>query len=396
MPLTDIAIRNAKPKEQAYKLFDGGGLFLFVTPSGSRLWRLAYRFAGKTKQLSFGPYPTIPLVEARTKREEAKRVLANGEDPSVVKRHAAIVAATVAGNTFGMVADEYLARMRAKGAAETTITKNRWLLQKLAGPALAARPISAITPVEVLSVLQSVERTGRHDTSRGLRTAIGSVFRLAIATLRAESDPTAPLRGALQPPKVKHRAAFTDPKEIGALIDSIDAYTGWPSVRAALLFNALTFCRPGEVRGARWEEIDTEKAIWTIPAERTKMRRPHLVPLSRQTLVLLEQVRPLTGNSELVFPSVRSHKRTLSENAFNSALRRMGFTPDEMTAHGFRAMASSILNGRGFSPDVIEAALAHADQNKIRRAYNRATYWPERITLMQAWADLLDEFRKAK
>lgn len=396
MPLTDIAIRNTKPKEQAYKLFDGGGLFLLITPSGSRLWRLAYRFAGKTKQLSFGAYPAVSLVDARKKREDAKRELANGEDPSVIKRRTQIEAAAAAGNTFGVVANEYLARLEAKGSAAATLAKNRWFLKKLAGPALGGRPISQITPLEVLSVLQSVERSGRHETARALRAAIGSVFRLAIATLRAEADPTAPLKGALQPPKVVHRPALTDPKAIGALMCSIDAYTGWPAVRAALLFNALTFCRPGEVRGALWKEIDSERATWTIPAERTKMRRPHLVPLSRQALAVLEELQTVTGASELVFPSVRSHVRTLSENAFNSALRRMGYMQDEMTSHGFRAMASSTLNERGFSPDVIEAALAHVDQNAVRRAYNRATYWAERITLMQAWADLLDEFRSLK
>lgn len=396
MPLTDIAIRNAKPKEHAYKLFDGGGLFLFVTPTGSRLWRLAYRFAGKAKQLSFGPYPTISLADARLKRDEAKRALANGEDPSVVRQKAKIEAAATAENTFGLIAAEYLERLQAKGSAEATMAKNRWFLEKLAGPALGNRPISQITPVEVLSVLQSVERSGRLETAKKLRAAIGSVFRLAIATLRAETDPTSPLRGALRPPKVVHRAALTNPKDVGALLCSIDTYTGWPSVRAALLFNALTFCRPGEVRGTLWTEIDLETAIWTIPEHRMKMRRPHLVPLSRQAIQVLKDLYPITGASELVFPSVRSHKKMLSENAFNSALRRMGFTQEEMTAHGFRATASSLLNERGFPPDVIEAALAHVEPNAVRRAYNRATYWPERVAMMQAWADMLDEFRKIK
>lgn len=396
MPLTDIALRNAKPKDQPYKLFDGGGLFLYVTPSGSRLWRLAYRFAGKAKQLSFGPYPTISLADARQKRDDAKRALADGEDPSVLRQKAKIEAAATAENTFGLIAAEYLDRLQSKGCAPATLTKNRWFLEKLAGPALGHRPISHITPIEVLSVLQSVERSGRLETARSLRSTIGSVFRLAISTLRAETDPTASLRGALRPPKVVHRAALIDPKDVGALLCSIDTYTGWPSLRAALLFNALTFCRPGEVRGARWKEIDFDKAVWTIPEHRMKMRRPHLVPLSRQAIQVLRDIYPITWSSELVFPSVRSNKKTLSENAFNSALRRMGFTQDEMTAHGFRATASSILNERGFPPDVIEAALAHVEPNAVRRAYNRATYWPERVTLMQAWADMLDEFRALK
>lgn len=248
----------------------------------------------------------------------------------------------------------------------------------------------------MLALLQQVERSGRLETARRLRSAIGSVFRYAIATLRAQHDPTSALRDALERPKVKHRAALIDPVQPGGLMRSIDEYDGWPTLRAALLFTALTFARPGEVRGARLSEIDEAKAVWNIPADRMKMRRPHMVPLSRQSLSLLSTIRPLTGVSDLIFPSIRSNKKLLSENAMNSALRRMGFTQEEMTAHGFRASASSILNERGFSPDVIEAALAHLDQNEVRRAYNRATYWPERVNLMQAWADMLDEFRRLK
>ena len=222
------------------------------------------------------------------------------------------------------------------------------------------------------------------------------MFRFAIATLRAENDPTFALKDALERPRVTHRAALTDPKKLGGLMRAIDEYDGWPTLRSALLFTALTFARPGEVRGARWAEIDFDSATWGIPAERMKMRRPHVVPLSRQAMAVLADIRPLTGASELIFPSIRSNKKLLSENAMNSALRRMGFTQEEMTSHGFRAAASSILNEKGHSPDVIEAALGHLDQNEVRRAYNRATYWPERVVLMQVWADLLDEFRARK
>lgn len=396
MALTDLALRNAKPRDNPYKLFDGGGLHLLVNPNGSRIWRLAYRFAGKPKQLSFGPYPTVTLVAARQKRDEAKRLLLEGQDPSTVRKLERVNAAIAAGNTFALLAAEYVERLERRGAAAATIAKNRWLLETLAGPALGPRPIGEITPVEVLATLQQVERSGRRESARRLRAAIGSVFRFAIATLRAENDPTFALKDALERPKVTHRAALTDPKKLGGLMRAIDEYDGWPTLRSALLFTALTFARPGEVRGARWAEIDLERATWSIPAERMKMRRPHVVPLCRQALVVLADIRPLTGASDLIFPSIRSNKKLLSENAMNSALRRMGFTQDEMTSHGFRAAASSILNEKGHSPDVIEAALGHLDHNEVRRAYNRATYWPERVVLMQVWADLLDESRRMK
>lgn len=393
MRLTDLALRNAKPRDNPYKLFDGGGLHLIVNPGGSRIWRLAYRFAGKANQLSFGPYPLVSLAEARQKRDEAKKLLLDGKDPSTTRKLEKVNAALAQGNTFGLLAGEYIERLERRGASERTLAKNRWLLETLAGPALGDRPIGEITPVEILAVLQRVERSGRHESARRLRGSIGSVFRFAIATLRAEHDPTSALRDALERPKVTHRAALTDPKKLGGLMRAIDEYDGWPTLKAAMLFTALTFARPGEVRGARWAEIDFGKAVWNIPAERMKMRRAHVVPLSRQALAVLAEIRPLAGVSELVFPSIRSNKKVLSDNAMNSALRRMGFTQDEMTAHGFRASASSILNERGHSSDVIEAALGHLDQNEVRRAYNRATYWPERVTLMQVWADLLDEFR---
>lgn len=396
MALTDLALRTAKPKEKAYKLFDGGGLHLVVNPNGSRLWRLAYRFAGKPKQLAFGPYPTVSLADARQKREDAKKLLLDGRDPSAARKLDKINAAISEGNTFENLAADYMARLAARESAPATIAKVKWLLEGLAGPALGKRPIAEITPVEILALLQQVERSGRRETARRLRSTIGSVFRFAIATLRAQTDPTSALRDALERPKVKHRAALTDPKQLGGLLRAIDDYDGWPTLRSALLFTALTFARPGEVRGARWTEIDFGKAIWSIPAERMKMRRAHAVPLSRQAIAVLADIRPLTGTSELIFPSIRSNKKLLSENAMNSALRRMGFTQDEMTSHGFRAAASSILNERGHSPDVIEAALGHLDQNEVRRAYNRATYWPERVALMQAWAEMLDAFRGMK
>jgi integrase len=267
------------------------------------------------------------------------------------------------------------------------------MLQVLAAP-LTRRPIADIMPIEVLDVLKRIEKSGRRETARKLRGAIGGVFRYAIVTLRATNDPTVPLRGALLQPNVEHRPAITDERELGMLMSTIDDYDGWPTLRATLQLLALTMTRPGDVRGMRRSEIDFEKALWRIPAERMKMRRPHDVPLSQQALEILRDIWPLSDHGDLVLPSIRSIHRPLSENAMNCALRRMGYQKDEMTSHGFRATASTILNERGFDPDVIEAALAHQDKNYIRRAYNRSTYWPQRVNLMQAWADMLDEFRK--
>lgn len=393
MTLSDFGVRSAKPREKAYRLPDGSGLHLLVQPGDSKLWQLRYRYLGKEKLLSFGPYPLISIAEARGKRDEAKKLLQSGADPSVQKRLGKIAIATSARNTFGLVADEYLADMVANDAADATIKKTRWLLEDLAAP-LSRRAIKDITSAEVLDLLKRIEKSGRRETARRLRGVMSSVFRLAIVTLRAETDPTVALRGALQPPKVEGRAAIIDERKFGALLTAIDEFDGWPTVGAAMKFLILTCVRPGEVRGAERSEFDREKAIWHIPAGRMKMREPHDVPLSRQALEVLKDVWSFSDNAELVFPSVRAKRKPLSDNAMNAALRRMGYTKQEVTAHGFRVTASSILNARGYEPDVIEAILSHQDRNNIRRTYNRATYWDKRVVLMQSWADLLDEFRK--
>lgn len=392
MPLTDIAIRKAAPRERPYKLSDGSGLYLLIQPNGSKHWRLKYRFAGKEKLLALGSYPSRRLAEARTQREEAKKLLEDGTDPSVRKKLDRLAAEKAAQNTFGAVVAEYLANMDQSGAAESTLNKNKWLLEDLAAP-LSRRPIAEIVAAEILDILKRIEKSGRRETARRLRGVMGSVFRYAIVTLRAENDPTVALRGALLAPKVRHRPAMTDEQELGGLMGALDEYDGWPTLRAALQLLALTMTRPGDVRGMRRSEINFEKAVWRIPPERMKMRRPHDVPLSRQALEILRDIWPLSDYGDLVLSSIRSNKKPLSENSLNSALRRMGYAGDEMTAHGFRATASTILNERGFNADVIEAALAHQDENAIRRAYNRATYWPERVKLMQDWADLLDQFK---
>jgi integrase len=389
--LTDLKISSAKHGEKAYKLADGLGLHLFVSPT-AKLWRFRYSFAGKEKLLSLGIYPDVSLAKAREKRDDARKLLADGKDPAVQKQLDKIAAATSSGNTFGAIAEEYLDRLKADGKAESTIEKNRWLLLDLAAP-LAKRPITEVTSAEILAILKRIEATGRRDTARRLRGTIGSLYRFAIANLKAQSDPTYALRGALLQPEVTHRPAITDEKKLGALMVSIDEYDGWPTLKAALQLIALTMARPGEIRLMRRSEINWPAAKWSIPGERMKMRVPHDVPLSRQALDVLRSVWELSSGDGLVFPSIRSTVKPLSENAMNSALRRMGFSQNEMTAHGFRSSASTILNERGFDDDVIEAALAHQDENEVRRAYNRAKYWPERVKLLQDWSDLLDQFK---
>ena len=392
MSLSHFDIRNAKPAEKPYKLFDGGGLFLHVQPGGGRLWRMRYKFFGKERLLSFGAYPAVELADARAKRDEAQKLLAAGTDPSVKKKLDRITAEVAAANTFGLIAAEYIANLEKTNAAPATIKKNRWFLEELAKP-IANRPIAEITAAELLHLLQRIEKSGRRETARRMRGTIGSVFRRAVVTLRASHDPTVALQGALLRPNTKPRAAIVDEKALGGLMRNIDEFPGWPSLRAALLFCALTFARPGEVRGATRSEVDFEKAVWKISADRTKVRRVHEVPLSRQAIAVLRDIWCLSDNGTLIFPSPRANDRKLSENAFNSALRRMGYSQEEMTAHGFRSSASTILNENGFNPDVIESALGHQNPNEIRRAYNRARYWKERVELMQKWADMLDEFR---
>jgi len=392
MPLTDTAIRNAKPKEKAVKLSDGAGLFLLIQPNGAKLWRLAYRFAGKQKTLAFGVYPTISLADARAQRDTAKKYLAAGIDPAVhrkLEKQARVV-------TFRLVADELLSKMRREGRAEATLIKTCWLLE-FAFKGFGDHPINKISACELLNVLRKIEARGNYETARRLRSTCGMVFRYAIATGRAERDPSVDLRGALTAPKVKHRATIVEPKAIGALMRAIDGFDGQPTTWAALRLAPLWFVRPGELRHAEWKEFDFEKAEWVIPAEKTKMRRPHRVPLTTQARYILKDLEKITGEGRWLFPSVSSLLRPISENTLNSALRRLGYGPDAMTAHGFRAMAATRLNEMGrWNPDAIERQLGHEDQNAVRRAYTHATeYWFERVAMMQVWADYLDELRNA-
>ncbi|MCB1463114.1 MAG: tyrosine-type recombinase/integrase [Nitratireductor sp.] len=392
MPLTALAITKARPREKAYKLSDGGGLFLFVKPNGSKLWQQKYRFLGKERLLSHGQYPDVSLAQARQKRDDARTTLAEGRDPAVQKRLAQIAAETQARTTFKLVAEEYIEGSEQRGLAPATMKKKRWYLLDLAAP-LHNRSISEIAPAEVLYLLKSIEKSGRRETAKKMRSALSAVFRLAVVTQRAEADPTTPLKDALVPPKVIGRAAITDEKQFGALLRSFDEFTGWPVIVAAMKFQILTLTRPGETRGAKKAEFDLKRRVWTLSPDRMKMRREHQVPLSRQAMEIVQAYWPAIDGVELLFPSLVSNRKWLSENAFNSALRRMGYAKEEVTAHGFRVTASTILNSRGYDPDVIEAALAHQDKNAIRRTYNRSIYWDQRVKLMQEWADLVDNFR---
>jgi len=388
-----MLIRTRKAESAPFKLADGGGLYLLVKPNGTKSWRMDYRFAGKRKTLSIGAYPTFGLSDARQKREDAKRLIAEGSDPSTKKRLDKISLKHAHANTFELVAKEYLETMRQEGRAEATITKNTWMMLVLAKP-LAKRPVSEIEPIEVLSALRLIEQSDRIDSAVATRAAIGRVFRYAIATARAEKDPTFALTGALKRPRVVSHAALTKPNGVAGLMRAIFEYEGWPTLVGALKIQALCFARPGETRQMEWSELDLDAALWTIPAEKAKMRRPHDVPLSTQAVEIIGGMKVFSGDQRYVFASHMSGKSVLSENSMNSALRRMGFTSSEHTAHGFRSTASTMLNeSQLFDPDVIEAQLAHQEAKKVRRIYNRAEYWDERVRMMQWWADEIDRLR---
>ncbi|ACK50507.1 integrase family protein [Methylocella silvestris BL2] len=395
MALTDMEIRAAKPSARIVKLSDGGGLQLWLMPDGAKRWRLAYRFAGGQKLLAIGVYPAIGLREAREAREGAKRILAEGNDPSLAKKLAKAAKATASANTFDAVSTELLDKKRREGKAERTLDKLGWLFS-LARPAIGVRPIAEISAREILAVLRSVESRGTHETAKRLRATISEVFRYAVATDRADSDPTVALKGALAAPIVKHRAAIIEPKAFGGLLRAIATYEGSPETCAALELLALTFVRPGELRAAEWVEFDFDNGVWSIPGEKMKMKRPHRVPLAARAVGLLQELQTITGHGKFLFPSVRSAARCMSENTINAALRRLGFEKDEMTGHGFRSAASSMLNESGlWNPDAIERQLAHVDNDSVRRAYARADYWDERIRMMSWWADRCEELRRS-
>jgi len=390
--LTDVKVRNAKPGARALKLFDGGGLYLLIMPAGGKCWRLKYRFAGKEKLLALGVYPEIGLRQARDRRDEARKLLASGIDPSEQRKAAkaaAIAAERREQDSFEAVGREWFQKYSPGWVSAHAETVRR-RLEGDVFPWLGARPVNEITAVELLEVLRRVEARGALETAHRIKQILGQVFRYAVATGRASRDPSTDLRGALPPVKETHFAALTKPAEVAGLMRAIAGYQGGFIVRCALRFSALTFARPGEIRKAQWSEVDLDGAIWSLEAERMKMRREHLVPLARQAVEVLRELHPLTGNGRYVFPSARAVTRPMSENTINAALRYMGFEQERMSAHGFRTMASTLLNEQGWSADAIERQLAHAERDEIRGAYNRAEYLSERTRMMQAWADYLD------
>ena len=387
--LTQKHIDNARPATKPFNLADGGGLVLQVQPSGGLWWRLRYRFAGKQMMLSLGTYPDTSLKMARDKRDDARRLLAAEPpiDPSIVRK--AERQAATSPETLKAIATEFL-EMQTAGAAATTLRR----LELHVFPYLGKKPIARITAAELLAVLRRVEHKGAHDTAHRIRSACSRIWRYAVGSGRAEQDIAAALAGQLAPVNAKNFATITEPKRIGELLRAIDGYSGLHSVCAALKLAPLVFVRPGELRAATWDEFDLEEAEWRIPAHRTKLRAEHVVPLADQAVAILDDLFPLTGSeSGYVFPSVRSRSTCMSDNSLNAALRRMGYSKEQMTAHGFRSMASTRLNELGFPPDVIEKQLAHAERNKVRAAYNHASYLPQRREMMQFWADYLDSLK---
>jgi len=395
--LSDLKCRKAEAGDRLYKLADGDGLQLWVKPNGSKLWCLAYRYHGRQKLLSIGVYPVVTLANARAARDDARRILASGGDPSQVKRQRRAAKAEAAANTFDIIADEYMAKKRRDGRDQKTIEKIEWIL-KYARPLIGSLPITEIGASDVLRTLQPLEAAGKLDAAHRLRSTIGGVFRYAIATARATNDPTPALRGALasKDKNKVNRPAIIDPVAFGGLLRAIDGYLGQPTTKAALQLLPLLACRPGEMRQAKWSEFDLDGSVWSIPAERMKIRRPHRIPLSGQAVAILKALRPVTGHGAggLVFPGLRSVMRPISENTMNGALRRIGYSQDEATAHGFRSTFSTLANDSGkWSVNAIEAALAHIEPNAVRRAYARGDYWDERVLLMRWWADYCDALR---
>ena len=388
MPLTDTAIRNAKPREDGKpdKLADGGSLFLWVMPNGAKYWRMSYRFNGKQKTLACGVYPDTSLKEAREKREAARKLLQAGTDPGEEKKQQKREKKLAAENSFEIISREWYTKELprwSEGHAKRVIES----LEADAFPDLGKYPIDSLTAPIILECIRKIEKRGAIETGQRVLQRIGAVMRYAIQTGRAAHNVTADLVGVLRAPKVEHRPALAR-TELKEFYRRLAAEPIYQPTRIAMHLLMLTFVRPGELRHARWEEFDENRAEWRIPAERMKMREPHIVPLSSQALELLKQLRPITGRGALLFPAMTDHDRPMSENTLSYAMGRMGYK-GQATPHGFRALASTVLNEEGFNADVIERQLAHAERNKIRAAYHRAEYLEERRKMMQWWADLL-------
>lgn len=403
MSLTDVAIRKAKPHTKPVRLFDGGGLYLEVSPKGGKWWRYKYRHEGKEKRLSLGTYPDTGLAEAREQHAAARKLLAAGIDPSANRKAAKAAGIERAANSFETIAREWLA-VKAPGWTAGHHEKQAARLENHAFPSIGRKAIAAVGVTDLRPILDRLTKAGHGEQAHRVMAAISSVFKYAVATERAERNPAADLGAAMPPRRKRSYATITDPQAVGALLRALDGYQGEAATRAALKLAPLTFVRPGELRGARWSEIDLDHcggARWVIPATRRKLAKaakenpttePHTVPLSRQAAAILRELQPLTGHRDHVFPGVRDPKRPMSENTVNAALRALGYTGDMIVGHGFRHMASTLLNELGFNPDAIERQLAHKGQG-VRAVYNLAKHLPERQRMMQEWADHLDALR---
>ena len=395
MPLTDAAIKNAKPSRKPVRIFDAGGLYLEVAPSGGKWWRRKFRYQGKEKRLSVGIYPDVSLRDARERRDELRKLLSSGVDPSAHRKAEKSANEEASANSFEMIAREWLTKRTGKWEPVTSKRKLE-RLERDVFPAIGTKPIASLSAATLLPVLRRIEARGAHEVAKRVRQALGPIFRYAIATGRADRDPAADLKDALEHTKETHRAALTKPHEVGALLRAIHGFQGEPTTRAALQLAPLVFVRPGELRAAEWAEFDILNATWRIPASRMKMREEHIVPLSRQAVSILRELQQVTGgkDAKYLFPSMRTRSRCMSENTVNAALRRLGYSKDEMTGHGFRSIASTLLHEHGqWSSEIIERQLAHGERNKVKAAYNRAQHLTERRKMMQWWSDYLDTLR---
>jgi integrase len=390
--LSKLLIDKTKPQAKIVRLADGRGMYLEITPTGGKWWRFKYRIDGKEKRISLGVYPDVGLADARDKREQARKLLAAGIDPAEHRKAALVALDESTENTFEAIAREWFgmfSKQWVPGHADKIIRR----LELNVFPWIGKRTIKAITAPELLAVLRRIESRGANETAHRALQVCGRVFRFAVATGRAERDPSRDLSGALAPTKEKHLASITDLQEVGALLRAIDAYQGAWITRCALRLAPLVFVRPGELRQAQWCEFDFDKSEWRIPADRMKMRVQHVVPLSTQAVAVLRDLQPLTGRFALAFPGVRSRFRPMSENTITAALRRMGYTGQDMTGHGFRSMASTLLNEQGWNRDAIERQLAHGERDAVRAAYNYAQHLPERREMMQAWGNYLEQLK---
>lgn len=393
MALNDAQIRAIRATDRPVKKADGKGLYVEVAPNGSKLWRLKFRIGGKEKRLALGAYPEVGLAEARKRRDAARALIEQGIDPTLERKREKAAAKVSAHDSFERIAEEYVEKMEKEARAPATVAKARWFLSLLK-PAIGTMPVSEVDPQMLLAAFRKLEAKGNYETAKKSRSFASRVFRYAVATGRAKDDPAALLKGALIAPKARHYAAILEPAKLGELLRAIDDYTGSPVTRLALRIAPHVFVRPGELRHAEWGEIDLAEAVWRIPEGKMKARRPHALPLSKQVVALFTELRALTGPRGYAFPAMQTTRRPMSENTINAAFRRMGFDKDEVSAHGLRATASTLLNESGlWNPDAIERALAHGDSSAVRGAYHRGQYWGERVRMAQWWSDYLDKVR---